>query len=84
MTFFRIHSCSSGIIQDFLDHYMDQCQIFMGYFSLGFCLIDFKPWSHGLNIRCESYNELHLYLNGSTESMATFVYLSVIRVNVLH
>ena len=26
MTFFRIHSCSSGFIQDFLDHYADRCR----------------------------------------------------------
>ena len=27
MTFLRIHSCSSGFIQDFLDHYVDQCRL---------------------------------------------------------
>ena len=31
-------------IKDFLDHYMDQCQILMGYFSLSFNPIDLKPW----------------------------------------
>ena len=25
-TFLGIHSCSSGFIQDFLDHYVDQCR----------------------------------------------------------
>ena len=29
-------SCSLGFIQDFLDHYMDQYQILIGYFPLSF------------------------------------------------
>ena len=37
-----IPSCSSGLIQHFLDHFVDQCRIFMGYFSLSFYPIDFK------------------------------------------
>ena len=41
--FLRISSCSPGFIQDFLDHYVDQCQILMSYFSLNFYPLDFKP-----------------------------------------
>ena len=46
MIFLNHTSCSSGFIQDFLDHYMDQCQILMGFFSQSFYLIDFKPWQN--------------------------------------
>ena len=44
MTFLNHTSCSSEFIQNYLDHYMNQCQILIGYFSRSFYLIDFKRW----------------------------------------
>ena len=44
MTFFGISGWSSRFIQDFMDHYMDQCQILLGNFFLSFYPIDFKSW----------------------------------------
>ena len=32
-SFLRIPNCSSGFIQDFLNHYVDQCQILMDFIS---------------------------------------------------
>ena len=44
MTFPNHTSCSSEFMQNFPDHYMNQCQILLGYFFQSFYPIDFKPW----------------------------------------
>ena len=52
--FIRIPSCSSGFIQNLLDHYADQCQILMGYFSLSFYPID-SNLGTGIEVLCYDF-----------------------------